>query len=203
MATQKLGVEVKLNTVLADSKDAPRVREVLDWAQSARIPLRIMNELSSGSKSNSAIERFLAELGAERLFDKCIRGSSSFSTIYRLPNGYKVAFKQARDNYLNRSMCSKCALRRSGQCSERFYGVRLERRQLGEKWQLVIRLCIHRTDEDTVMPVERFLCSHQLSEIKEMIGLARGVARNAADSVPRYQDRVLGQWTHLPRKFSA
>jgi len=196
MAAQKLGVEVKLNTVLASSEDAPRVRGVLDWAQRARIPLRIMNEFSSGSKSNSAIERFLAELGAERLFDKCIRGSSSFSTIYRLPDGYDLAFKQARDNYLDRSMCSKCAVRRSGRCAERFYGVRLERRRLGEKWQLVVRLCIHRTDEDTVMPVERFLRSPQLFEIKEIIGLAQDAADDFTHSASQCHDPVLGRRCH-------
>ena len=98
------------------------------------------------------------------------RASSSFSTIYRLPNGYEVAFKQARDNHLDRSMCSECTLRQSGQCAERFYGVRLERRRLAEKWRLFVRLCIHRADEGTLMPIERFLCSRQFSEIKEMIG---------------------------------
>ena len=32
---QRLGVEVKLNTVFANSQDAPRVREVLNWARCA------------------------------------------------------------------------------------------------------------------------------------------------------------------------
>ena len=203
MEAKRLGVEVKLNTVLASSKDARRVKQVLNWAQDLQVPLRILNELSSGGRANDAIVEFLIEIGASRFHSKYVRGSSSFSVIYRLPNGFEVAVKQIRDNYLDHSMCSGCRLRLTGQCAERFYGVRLEKRRISGKWQLCVRLCIHRTDEDTFMPVERFLRSDQLMEIRRNSELAQEVAGDGMSSASGRQNGVKDYGAHLLPQLGA
>lgn len=168
-----LGVDVKINTVVANAGDIPRVKEVIRWAERMDVSVSIMNELSSGETAYRAIEKLLVELNAVKLYTRCIAASSSISTYYFLPSNYRLAFKRIRGNYLNRTVCHRCSLKRTERCSERFYGIRLEKRKVKGEWHLYVRLCIHRTDADTLLSVEDFLQSRQLVEIKQQLRLIR------------------------------
>ncbi|MGG3280495.1 radical SAM protein [Paenibacillus solani] len=161
------GVSVKVNTVIANPDDLPRARTVLQWAIQNNIPLRLMNELSSGQVAYDTIYSLLEEFNAIEDRRVHILGSSSHSTYYKLNHGYELAFKQIRDVYLD-SMCDQCALK-GDRCTEKYYGVRLERRVLNGIGKYYIRLCIHHSTEDTVMSVHDFLHSKQRQEIQMLM----------------------------------
>lgn len=59
------------------------------------------------------------------------------------------------------SLCKDC----QEDCTEQFYGVRLEQREDG----YYVRLCLERDDEKSVMPLEDFLESQQLEDINQLI----------------------------------
>lgn len=164
-----LGADVKLNTVLSTPSDISRVAGVLNWARTRLVPLRIMNDLGAGTQSIDAIAQFIAQLQAVRFRTRFLRASSSFASDYRIQDGYEFAVKQIRPNYLARSMCSQCAIRRLGKCSEGYYGLRLEKHRSSGGGQLEVRLCVHRSDDDTVMTIPDFLHSRQLAEIQAQL----------------------------------
>jgi cyclic pyranopterin phosphate synthase len=164
---QSLGLEVKINTVLANTADILRVLGVLQWAKLSVIPFRVMNEFSSAAASYNAIHQFLDEIDAIEIYTKRIAGSSSVATYYCLPDGYSFAFKKIGRQYLEKTMCSGCRIRAEGNCGEKFYGIRLEKRKVDNLWRLFVRLRVHHTDQDTLLPIDDFLASRQLQEIKD------------------------------------
>jgi cyclic pyranopterin phosphate synthase len=176
---RELGARIKINTVLADEEDFDRVTAVIQWAQTKHIPVRVMNELGNGDASSQAVLRLLNQLGAIELRRQYTTGSSSYKAVYALPSGYEISYKGIRDYYLERSMCGRCDLKGRGLCTEKFYGIRLEKRRSGTSWQLYVRLCIHRTDATVLLPVDEFLRSNQLAEIKEQL------ARQNCDAMPK------------------
>lgn len=164
-----LGTEVKVNTVLSTLADVPRVRGVLNWVRARSIPLRIMNDLGAGIDSIAAIAQFIKQSQAVCFRTRYLQASSSYSSYYRMPDGYEFAVKQIRPHFLADSMCSRCAVRRLGKCSEGFYGLRLQKSKTDTGWQLEARLCVHRSDEDTVLSIPEFLHSKQLAELKAQL----------------------------------
>lgn len=169
----ELGATVQVNTVLANTGDIRRVRQVFDWARRKNIRIRIMNELSSGDTADRAIEQFLRQIDAVKIRTVYTTASSAVSTYYQVADKYTFVVKGIRDNYLDQSMCSLCMLRHSRQCSEHFYGIRLEKRVNGTARGLYVRLCIHRMDSDTLLPIDVFLRSEQLAEIKQQMNSSR------------------------------
>lgn len=168
LKARELGIAVKANTVITTEEDIPRITRVIEWCEQNEIQLRIMNEISTGRASAIAGEVLFRELGAVETRQELIRGSSSMRSYYRLPSGYEIGFKYIRENYLQ-TMCSTCPLRELS-CNEKFYGVRLERRAIAaDKKQLMIRLCLHKSDNTTYMPIRAFLDSDQLRDIKHQI----------------------------------
>jgi cyclic pyranopterin phosphate synthase len=184
--SKKLGLAVKINSVLAKAEDIPRVRGVLRWAESEDIPLRVMNELSSREVSYEAIEQFLKDVDAAKLYTKYVVASSCVSTYYSLPSSFQFAIKWIRENYLTQSMCSGCSFKRTGMCLERFYGIRLEKRKVQGEWELYVRLCIHRTDEDTLLSVDEFLQSWQHFEIKQQLKPMILASHSASTLMPAF-----------------
>ncbi|MDF1497355.1 MAG: radical SAM protein [Patescibacteria group bacterium] len=165
LRAKELGAEVKINTVISTIADMPRVKKVIDWSRSHHIPLRLLNDLGNGMESILAIRDILKSLGAEEILRKANVGSSSCSTVYRLPDGYEIAFKQMRDLKLA-SMCRGCPRDQDGSCEEQFYGIRLEQR--ADK-QYQVRLCLQEENDKTTMSVENFLVSDALKEIQSLI----------------------------------
>ena len=124
---KKQGADVKINSVICNENDILNTSDILNWAQENNIPFRLLNDLGNGMTSVNAIRKFIQDTGAEEVFRKVHIGSSSCSTVYRLPDGYEFAFKQIRDFKLE-SICQKCPRLEDGSCDEQFYGVRLQKK---------------------------------------------------------------------------
>lgn len=169
LLAKAFGLQVKLNTVIAGFHDINRVQSVFHWAHQHNLPLRLMNEVRSGPNAISAALSFARSVGAIEIERKHIYGSSSYSITFQMNDGYEFAVKLIGDTYLEKSMCGKCRVRQQGNCQEKFYGVRLERKLHDNHCRLFVRLCIHRTDVDTYLPVDKFFDSDQFHELRAMI----------------------------------
>jgi len=157
------------DTVIAGVHDTDRVQSVFNWARQHNLPLRLMNEVRSGPDAVSAALGFARSVGAIEIGRKYIYGSSSYSIIFQTADGYEFAAKLIDNTYLEKSMCGNCRVRQQGKCQEKFYGVRLERRLYDNLCRLFIRLCIHRTDLDTYLPVDNFFGSDQFRELRTLV----------------------------------
>ena len=164
-----LGASVKINTVLSSKADIKRAVEVYKFAKTNNVLIRFLNDLSGGHRSVDAIEEMAVRvLQARRSGRKAVSGSSSVTTYFKDGDGFEFGVKGIRAYKLS-SLCMGCRLK----CTEHFYGVRMEQKN----GRFFIRLCLNRNDEKSLMPLERFLVSDQLREIK---GLPRFDWRKAA-----------------------
>lgn len=161
---KKQGADVKINSVICNENDIVNALEILNWARENDIPFRLLNNLGNGMISVNAIRKFIRDTRAEEILRKVHTGSSSCSTVYRLPDGYEFAFKQIRDFKLE-SMCQKCPRLENGSCEEQFYGVRLQ--EVNEEMYVI--LCIQELNYSTMMTVDEFLQSPQLIEIQSYL----------------------------------
>jgi GTP 3',8-cyclase len=154
-----LGVEVKINTVVSSRADINRALEVFHFAKSQGIMVRFLNDLGNGREAIETIEEIATEiLGARKVRKKVVTGSSSVTDYYRDREGFEFGVKGIRKHKLA-SLCKGCL----ENCPEQFYGIRMEQK----KGKLFVRLCLGRHDEKSVMPLEDFLVSEQLREIRE------------------------------------
>lgn len=165
-----LGIEVKLNVVITGIQDLSRALSIYGWARQYKLPLRMMNEIESGHRAINAVFEFVRLVEAVEIGRKYIRGSSSYSIFFRTNDDYTFAVKLIDDTYLERTMCGGCYVRQKSMCGEKFYGVRLESRLYDGSYRVFVRLCIHRTDPDTYIPVDKFFDTPQFYELKEIIG---------------------------------
>jgi len=161
---KKQGADVKINSVICNENDISNARDILTWARENDIPFRLLNDLGNGMTSVNAIRKFIQDTGAKEVFRKVHNGSSSCSTVYRLPDGYEFAFKQIRDFKLE-SLCQKCPRLKNGTCEEQFYGVRLQE----VDGEMYVILCIQELNNNTMMTVAEFLESPQLKEIQSYL----------------------------------
>ncbi|GEM02786.1 Molybdenum cofactor biosynthesis enzyme MoaA [Halolactibacillus halophilus] len=155
------GIKVKLNTVMASAKDITRIKEVIDWSFKNDIDMRILHEVNLLEESVNAVRELLDSYGAIETRRKYIYGSSSGMIFYEIPGKREIGFKILLPQYLN-IMCNNCEMKKNGTCGEYFYGIRLENK-LGEN---NIRLCVHQTNENTYMGLNKFKNSVQYNEIK-------------------------------------
>jgi GTP 3',8-cyclase len=155
----EFGAEVKINTVVSSRADINRALEVFHFAKTHGIMLRFLNDLGNGREAIETIEEMASErLGARYLREKIVTGSSSVTDYYRDREGFEFGVKGIRKFKLV-SLCKGCR----ENCPEQFYGIRMEQK----KGKFFIRLCLGRHDEKSVMPLEDFLVSEQLREIRE------------------------------------
>ncbi|RRD39355.1 radical SAM protein [Leptotrichia sp. OH3620_COT-345] len=155
------GIDIKINTVLANKKDFERANDVLQWASKRKIPVRLLPEINKNKESIRAIIEFLKSLRAKESRRKYILGSSSGTIFYNIPKIGEIGFKVLIPNYLN-SMCKQCKIKELGMCNEYFYGIRLEKR-LDDFY---LRLCIHKTSEETFFRMKDSINSMVFNEIK-------------------------------------
>lgn len=167
LIAKESGAFVKINSVMANDEDRSRITSVMNWAHSNNISFRVMNELSSGYTSTKAIQQLLGDLGAVETKRKLIVGSSSFTSTYTLPDGKTIQFKQIRPLHLE-SMCTLCPLPKT-RCHEKFYGIRLERQRVESDWVFYVRLCLHRSSTDTLLPYNLFTTSSQYGELRSLL----------------------------------
>lgn len=155
------GMLANANVVVLDDSHAPRVHRILDeW--SPQLSVRLLNSLDHGDASVRAIERILADRGAEPVAQHVTAGVSGARTEYELSDGRRVFFKQIRPVRLPET-CTGCIFNNGRDCQEGFYGVRLYRDRLGVYW---VGVCIQRMD--LCRPVDEFLASGLVDEIHNL-----------------------------------
>lgn len=165
LKAKKLGVDVKMNTVISNKKGIENTEAIFQWAKKHQIPIRLLNDLSAGQESIDAIYEFIKKVGAKEVMRKITRGSSSCSIVYKTEDDYEFAFKQIRDFKLE-SMCRNCPRDKNQTCEEQFYGIRL---QQGKNGKYYVILCIQESNKQTQMTLEEFIQSPQLKEIQRYL----------------------------------
>lgn len=159
--TLGLGVGASANIVVPRYEHAGRVRRLLD-AFATQLSVRLLNSLDDGAESVEAIERILAELGAEPFAHHVTAGASGWRTAYRMPGGRVVWFKRIRPVRLPRT-CADCRFNNGTDCQEGYYGVRLYRDRAGG---FQVGVCIQRMD--LCLPLEQFVASDVCREVVEL-----------------------------------
>ena len=94
---------------------------------------------------------------------KRVAGSSDATAMFIDTDGYRFGVKQIDDVFLD-SMCSGCKTMESGNCTEKYYGIRLEKVK-SKNDPYTVRLCLHEQASSVVMPFDQFLRSPQFREI--------------------------------------
>ncbi|WP_067804754.1 radical SAM protein [Actinomadura formosensis] len=157
-AAIKAGVPASANLVVPGYSHKPRVINLLEH-YSMRLSIRLLNSLDEGVASIKGIHGILRDLGAVPVERLLIAGTSSARTVYRLPSGRLVHFKQIRPVRLPRT-CSSCRFSNDRECQEGYYGLRLYRDRKG-RYQ--VGVCIQRMD--LCQPVEQFVTSEIAGEV--------------------------------------
>jgi len=158
---QELGAKIKLNVLISTEDDIPKALEVFEFAKANNIPLRFLNDLYNGQTSIEAIEKMAKEiLNGKKFRESVAKASSSKSSYYRDDDDYEFGVKEIRE-YKLETLCSDC----KEECTEQFYGIRLEQRD----GKFYVRLCIDRKDGKSLMTVEEFLDSDYLKEINKLL----------------------------------
>ncbi len=160
---QEQEVPIKANTVVSGMADVNRVLGILKYAKSQGITVRLLNALGPGVYEDSmrAISEILKQTESVPTDIKIVKGSSSFGINFVDRDGYKFGIKLITDSYLH-TMCDECDIKDTEECTEKYYGVRIE--SIGGEY--FIRLCIDKENEDTLIPVNKFLTSPQFAEIR-------------------------------------
>lgn len=155
------GISASANIVVPDSGHVDRVlRLVAEYGQS--VTVRLLNSLSEGTKSISAVRTVLRELGAVPECLVITAGASGSRTRYRLPDGRAVHFKQIRPVRLPQT-CTECRFNNDTDCEEGYYGIRLYRAQNGP---FMVGVCIQRMD--LCVTLGEFVMSRIRDEVREL-----------------------------------
>jgi cyclic pyranopterin phosphate synthase len=159
LLARDLGIDVKINTVVLGEFDYPRVDTVRKFAQENGIKLVLLPSLEDKEESQPAVFDYAEKHGTE------VGGfehpnNSKGSRSYSSPEGSKFDAKYIRE-YHPDVICNGCELRGTNDCYEKFYGIRMEFRENSP----YIRLCIQKTNEKTVMPLETFLEEDIISQL--------------------------------------
>ena len=174
----KLGIPVDINVVVFnDSINTWNVLQRLIQLRRQHLIFRIMllpNILNRRSYEASirAIQRIIQKCGFRKASSKRLRFSSNGKVLYRYGDIDIFVKSTMLDGetgelldhpYYLEGLCSGCKFRKSRDCIEGFYGIRLEaRREIP-----MVRLCVHRQVEGyTTMTVEEFLNSQAFEQLK-------------------------------------
>jgi cyclic pyranopterin phosphate synthase len=157
-AAIKTGVPASANLVVPSYSHKPRVINLLEH-YSTRLSIRLLNSLGEGATSIQGIRGILRDLGAVPVEHLLIAGASGARTVYRLPSGRFVHFKQIRPVRLPRT-CASCRFNNDRECQEGYYGLRLYRDREGH---YQVGVCIQRMD--LCRPVEQFVISDAAEEV--------------------------------------
>ncbi|MFI0487455.1 radical SAM protein [Actinomadura sp. 9N215] len=152
------GVPASANLVVPDYSHKQRVINLLEH-HSRHLSVRLLNSLDEGVASIRGIHGILRDLGAVPVGRLLIAGTSGARTIYRLPSGRLVHFKQIRPVRLPRT-CASCRFNNDRECQEGYYGLRLYRDREG---CYHVGVCIQRMD--LCQPVTQFVTSDAAGEV--------------------------------------
>lgn len=162
------GVDVKANTVVTSEDDIPRMMDIYQYAKTHGIKLRFLGDLTPNNVKNSrgAIKKLLEMIGVKLKKISHKKGTADITVYFKDVDGYEFGVKTIADVFLD-TMCRDCKVRDEGNCTEKYYGLRLETRADPDTREsaVYIRLCLHKGDADTFMKFDDFLSSPQFSEI--------------------------------------
>lgn len=142
-------VKVKINTVASNFND---VMQIATFAESNKIPWRVMDELEHSEESFLIIQEVSSRLQAVPVMAHLIKGSSSCSITMECPTGFTYKVKMIRPFQLE-PMCNDCPIHKDNKCFEFAYGPRLE----AQKEKLFIRSCIYRDGNGYTEPFETYV----------------------------------------------
>ena len=157
-ACQQLGLPIKANLVISSEKDYGRAYEIINKFSPTKLKLRILNDLDNGEESIVAVYKFLSQLNAKPKYRMLTAGASGAFTVFELPDGQEIRFKQIRAARLN-SICKNCKYK----CLEGYYGLRMYRTNRKE---YKIGVCIQRME--FCQEYHQFLNSSIADEIIEL-----------------------------------
>lgn len=146
-----LGINVKINTVVLDEDDYPRVDAIREFAEENNIRLILLPSLGEKENSQPAVFDYAEKYGVQvDGFEHTNNGKGSKQ--YEGENGLVFDAKYTRP-YHPDVVCEGCPHNGKDSCYEKFYGVRMEFRDNAP----YVRLCIQQTNEKTVMPLQEFI----------------------------------------------
>jgi|GEM_PF-842184 len=158
-------VKIKANTVISSEADLKKATSVYKYAKKLGLGLRLLPDLSPSmrKRSTAAIREFLQSIGAKFVRAKTTKGSSDATAFFVDSEGYELGVKLIDDVFLE-TMCTGCETKEQGKCTEKYYGIRLEKLS-GSNDPYHVRLCLHEKLSSVIMPVDKFLDSPQFQEI--------------------------------------
>ena len=169
----KIGIETKINIVIFNDvlftkNNIAKLLHFRDTLDSEIVLLPNLNSPESFAYSQKVIDVLRSDMRLKKIESRRRPGTSNSIEIYRDNNGdedgktiYIKSTKLDDGNpYRPDSLCGKCNIRKF--CQEGFYGIRLESSQE----RLLIRLCIHKSSSDVLMPVDDFIESSVYKELK-------------------------------------
>lgn len=159
LLAKKLGIEIKINTVVLGASDHPRVDSIREFAQTYGIKLVLLNSLGDGEEAQEAVFDY-ANRNGSYLGTTEFTNNGKGSRHYVLEEGTLMDAKYVRP-YHPEIVCDSCIHNGQVSCVEKFYGLRMEFRD-GEPY---IRLCIQQTNERTVMPLMTFLGKDTIKQL--------------------------------------
>lgn len=159
LLAKELGIDVKINTVVLNKSDHPRVDSIKEFAQTYGIKLILLNSLGDGEEAQNAVFDY-ADINGRSLGATEFTNNGKGSRHYILENGTYMDAKYVRP-YHPEVVCGSCEHKGKDSCVEKFYGLRMEFRD----GQPYIRLCIQQTNEKTVMPLMSFIESGIISQL--------------------------------------
>jgi cyclic pyranopterin phosphate synthase len=159
LLAKKLGVNVKINTVITSENDYSRVNQIREFAENNNIKLVLLNSIGDGELAQKAVFEFAEIYGTYEGQTEFLNNSKG-SFHYSLSNNTKLDAKYIRTYHPN-IVCGSCEHNGKDTCFEKFYGIRIEYRE-NEPY---IRLCIQKTNDKTVMPLQEFVEKNIISEL--------------------------------------
>lgn len=120
------------------------------------------------NQSENVISNTLTALGCRKVNSMHRKGTSNTVFEYISAQGVLLQTKNTKRNghpVFLKKICYGCA--KKVLCQEGFYGIRLE----SKAGQLLVRLCLYRSDAETLFPINEFFESEIYQDLKTIWGL--------------------------------
>lgn len=153
------GIIPKANIVVPDESSIQRVHRVIHRFGD-KVKIRLLPSLDAGDQSPIAIYSLLASLHATPSKRYIAAGSSNTLTMFDLPDGQQIGYKQISRVTLPES-CNTCDLNNPDDCNEGYYGVRM---YIDSDGEYKVGICIQRMD--LTVSLNEFCTSTLPDEIK-------------------------------------
>lgn len=154
IALQKNGINVRVNSVLWELEDIPRIQKIINWTSEHKVEMRVLGDLHQKENAQKAIGELILQTWSK--LKEIIQSpwSSNQRLIYELPNKELMTIKQIAKVYLP-WICQECPHFSSGTCQEGFYSIRMQKNRKDKNFTMV--LCIQNQNTETVLSFDDFL----------------------------------------------